>query len=112
MNYHIVKRAVKAKITKAETDPLGFSSVNSKFKANDIIAEIQVNTPDIIYAKEPADSAKNILGSKLFKDMDKKYKGIGGKGHLMYEKWRVLNAESSRAIAIAKKSREYYSLFR
>lgn len=107
------KGAISSKVTLAERDPLGFSSVNSKFNANGIRGEIQVNTPDMIYAKESADIAKLLLGDDLFKKMYTKYKGKGGDGHTFYEKWRIIaNKGSSIAKSIAKESKEYYTLFR
>ena len=79
---------------------------------NGLIAEIQVITPYMIYAKEPPKIAKQILGESMWNKIMQKTKLEGGLGHKFYEQWRLLNPKSKEAIEIAKKSVEYYGHFR
>lgn len=98
-----------------KTDPLGYSGYNTKYRAsNGHIAEIQINTPEMIYAKEPAESAIAQLGNKLYNQLNKQYNGIGGKGHLYYDEWAKARASQniSQANKIEKTSSSYYNLFR
>jgi hypothetical protein len=74
-----------------ESNPLGYSGnlINIK-TANGLTAEIQVNTPKMIYAKEKPENAKMILGEKKYNEISKQVGMAGGKGHDYYEKYRVL----------------------
>ena len=102
------------KFVDPKTDPLGYSGYNTKYRAsNGHIAEIQINTPEMIYAKEPAESAIKQLGDKLYNQLNKQYNGIGGKGHLYYDKWAKALGDGNFKLAesIASKSKTYYSKF-
>ena len=79
---------------------------------NGLIAEIQVITPYMIYAKEPPKIAKQLLGESMWNKITQKTKLEGGLGHKFYEQWRLLNPKSKEAIEIAKKSVEYYRHFK
>lgn len=79
---------------------------------NGLMAEIQVITPYMIYAKESPKIAKQILGESMWNKIMQKTKLEGGLGHKFYEQWRLLNPKSKEAIEIAKKSVEYYRHFR
>ena len=79
--------------------------------SNGLIAEIQVNTDRMIYAKEKPEDAKRILGEKRWKEIQKQTGMKGGLGHKYYEEWRVLDKADKKAQKIAEKSIEYYSLF-
>lgn len=91
---------------------MGYSGniVNIK-TSNGLIAEIQVNTAKMIYAKEKPVNAKRILGEKLWNEIHAQTGIGGGLGHKYYEQWRVLDKASEKAIEIAKKSVDYYSHF-
>ena len=91
---------------------MGYSGniVNIK-TSNGLIAEIQVNTAKMIYAKEEPVYAKRILGEKLWNEIYAQTGIEGGLGHKYYEQWRVLDKASEKAIEIAKKSVDYYSNF-
>ncbi|MEG1993375.1 MAG: hypothetical protein RRX93_06810 [Bacteroidales bacterium] len=91
---------------------MGYSGniVNVKTK-NGIIAEIQVNTDKMIYAKEKPSIAKSIIGEKRWAEIQKEVKVDGGLGHKLYEEWRVLHPKSIEAKSIAEKMRNYYSNF-
>lgn len=103
------------KFVDPKTDPLGYFGYNTKYRAsNGHIAEIQINTPEMIYAKEPAESAIKQLGNKLYNQLNKQYNRIGGKGHLYYDEWAKARASQniSQANKIEKTSSSYYNLFR
>lgn len=80
--------------------------------SNGLVAEIQVNTERMIYAKEKPDDAKHILGEKRWEKIRKQTDMEGGLGHKYYEEWRELDRASDKAQKIAQKSVEYYSYFR
>lgn len=79
--------------------------------SNGLIAEIQVNTDRMIYAKEKPEDAKRILEEKRWKEIQEQTGMEGGLGHKYYEEWRVLDKADKKAQKIAEKSIEYYSHF-
>ena len=78
---------------------------------NGLIAEIQVNTPKMIYAKEKPEDAKRILGVDLWNKIRKETGTEGGLGHKYYEAYRVLNPNSNEAKNLKALSEKYYSHF-
>jgi len=104
------------RFVKAEEDILGYSGGMVKVKTpNGQISEIQVNNPEMIFAKEPEEIAKVILGNSQYLKLQKRF-GKGGEGHKYYEEFRELikNKESNfnRLEEIQKESKEYYSRFK
>lgn len=93
---------------------MGYSGnvVNIK-TSNGLIAEIQVNTAKMIYAKEKPIDAKRILGNKLWNEIRKQTSVEGGLGHGYYEKARVLNPiiDKEKYDSIVEKSVSYYRHF-
>jgi hypothetical protein len=96
------------------SDPLGYSGANSVIRTKaGIPAEIQVNTPEMIYAKETPDIAKAILGEGKYTELaSKPGMPLGGRGHKLYEEWRSLPRNDPRRKAIAAESRAYYNQVR
>lgn len=91
---------------------LGYSGINSHIKTDaGLKGEIQVNTPEMIYAKEKPEIAKKMLGISLYNKISKKI-GKAGKGHEYFEKWRSLDDDSSEKKAIEKSCKKYYSKIR
>lgn len=93
---------------------MGYSGNIVNIKAsNGIIAEIQVNTAEMIYAKETPVTAKIILGENTWNEINKRIGVEGGLGHKYYEEARVLNpiTDAEKYNSIVKKSVEYYSHF-
>lgn len=81
--------------------------------SNDVVAEIQVNTSEMIYAKETPENAIRIIGSKRWEEISKEVNEPGGLRHQLYEQIRVLD-EASDMVLISKlqeQSIAYYSLF-
>ena len=79
--------------------------------SNGLIAEIQVNTPEMIYAKEKPEIAKGIIGEDVWNGIHKKTGLEGGRGHTLYEEFRVMKLDDPKRIEIEKESFEYYSHF-
>ncbi|MCK5871066.1 MAG: hypothetical protein KAG45_10650, partial [Methyloprofundus sp.] len=53
------EKGANVKIIDGKSDPLGYSGVNTTVKTNKgLTGEIQVNTPEMIYAKEPESMAR------------------------------------------------------
>lgn len=106
-------RGANVKIIDGAGDPLGYSGVNSTVKTRaGIPAEIQVNSPEMIYAKESEPLARGLLGDETYNAVAEKTGVPGGLGHKYYEEWRVLDKNSAEAKAIAEKSRAYYEAVR
>lgn len=99
---------------KEQNTILGYTGilVNVKYP-NGLWGEIQINSPQMIYAKEK--DARTILGDELYNKLEAF--GIeGGKGHEFYDEWRKLNPsvedELKRMREIERKSVEYYNQIR
>ena len=104
----------RVKTQSHDSNDLGYSGniINIK-TANGLTAEVQVNTPKMIYAKEKPQDARRILGDKKYNEIQKQTGFVGGRGHEFYEEYRVLNPKKDKAkmAEIAQKSKKYYSNF-
>lgn len=80
---------------------------------NGVVAEIQVNTPKMIFAKESEKHARAILGDELYDKIAKETGMEGGLGHKLYEQIRVLDkvADAEKKASLEKQMRDYYSHF-
>lgn len=78
---------------------------------NGVIEEIQVNTPKMIYAKEPPKIAKSIIGETAWNTIKKETGLEGGLGHKYYERYRIIDKESEEAQRLISLSVAYYSHF-
>lgn len=106
------ERFMRVKRQFAESDPLGYSGTIANVKAkNGVVAEIQINTERMIYAKEKPENAIRILGQKRWDEIHKATGLEGGLGHEYYEEWRLLVKESSRAGELQNLSKTYYAKF-
>lgn len=107
-----------AEVKKASNDALGYSGINTRIKSSSgHIGETQINTPEMIYAKEKPVDAKAILGEPLYNKIVEKTGVEGGKGHLFYEKWRDLYNKTDEVSIrkrkkIEKESKAYYNSIR
>lgn len=81
---------------------------------NNVVAEIQVNTAKMIYAKETEANAKRILGEELWNKIRKETNMVGGLGHKYYEEIRLLNkvTDMPKIERLKRLSEEYYAHFR
>ncbi len=106
---------LRVKVQSADSDPLGYSGTIANVKmSNGLIGEVQVNSAKMIYAKEPAASAKAILGNDKYNQIAKQTGKEGGLGHKLYEEYRILDPkkDAAKMAEIANKSKEYYKNFR
>lgn len=80
---------------------------------NGVVAEIQVNTPKMIFAKESERRARAILGNELYDKIANETGMEGGLGHKLYEQIRVLDkvADADKKAELEKQMKEYYSHF-
>ena len=93
----------------------GYTGVLGNIETSEgILCEIQVNSPEMIFAKSPPGEAKAIIGNKRWNEVRKATGQEGGLGHLFYEDYRVLHKVYEKAAReqLAKLSEEYYSHFR
>jgi len=105
------KNVINIKYKDVGSDVLGFKANLAKVKTPDgMIAEIQINTPDMVYAKEIAKDAKAILGEALYNETKKKVGFEGGEGHVFYEYWRSDNIKD--VFSIEQNSNGYYNVVR
>ena len=90
---------------------LGYSGTIINVRINGkLIAEIQLNTPQMIFAKHDTD-AETILGKDLYNKIKEKSPFEGGLGHKYYEEFRT-SKDIAKKAEIKKKSEEYYSKIR
>lgn len=77
--------------------------------SNRTFAEIQVNTPQMIYGKEK--DAKLILGEEIFNTIKSKSGLEHGLGHSWYDKARKLNKDTDKKLIfeLNKLQRDYYN---
>jgi len=97
-----------------DTDNLGYKGHAIIFKTkNGMYGEVQINTPEIIYAKETESSGRKMLGDKKYDEIAKRIGVKGGLGHKLFEEWRSLNDEKDlkRKKEIQNQSKQYYSHF-
>jgi hypothetical protein len=101
------------KIIDGAKDPLGYSGMNVSVRTESgLIGEVQINSPEMIFAKEPPELARAILGDAEYDRIVGSTGATGGLGHHYYEQWRSLPPGSPEADAIAAQSRAYYDQFR
>lgn len=104
------QQGASIKIHDAATHPLGYSGTNAFIKTEaGIYGEIQVNTPEMIYAKELPPVAKAILGEEKYAELTTK-PGMppAGRGHQLYEEWRSLPEGDPRRGLLEAESRAYH----
>lgn len=89
----------------------GYKGVITNIKTkNGIVAEMQVNSPGMIYAKSDKASALNVMSESQYNQIAKETGLPGGMGHIYYEKIRVLDAKVKRLNATDEEMSEYGAL--
>ena len=84
---------------------------------NGLTAEIQVNFPGMIYAKEPKEIALHYMSATKYNEIAKKTGLEGGLGHAYYEKIRVIPKQNMTAAQqkqrdeLIEQSKDYYKNF-
>lgn len=103
------EQGVAIKEIQASPQSLGYSGVNGTVKtASGITGEVQVNSPEMIYAKESPANARAILGDQAYDGIANQVGVPGGRGHALYEEYRSLPSGSPRGAEIEQESMEYY----
>ena len=102
----------QVKIVEGDKDPLGYSGMNIEVPTKHGHAETQINSPQMIYAKEKPSDARAILGDDVYDDLAGR-PGMpeGGKGHTYYEDYRVSKDPVHKA-KVAEESKAYYDSVR
>ncbi len=89
----------------------GFTNVNAKVTtSNGMVAEIQVNTPEMIYAGFDEATARNFLGDELYDYLDNNLDlpGGGGRSHEFYDTIRVM-PQGEQRVQASEEARAYHS---
>ena len=100
----------------------GYKGILANVKTeNGLVAEMQVNSPGMIYAKSDKKDALNVMTKETYNEIARKTKLKGGLGHKYYEEIRVLKAKAVKGEAtvaemeqiekLVKKSEDYYKNF-
>jgi len=93
--------------------PMGYTGLNAKIMTKaGMLAEIQVNSAKMIYAKETEVVAKSIIGEKKWNEIAAKTKLPCGLGHKLYEEYRVAPAGDPRLGRLEAESTAYYNQIR
>lgn len=97
-----------------QSTSMGYSGHLFKIWVRDgVKGEIQVNTPQMIYAKDR--KAKDILGADLFNKIKEKSGLPHGLGHGYYKEYRVLSVperQSAKGRELVEESKKYYERIR
>ena len=101
------------KIQDHTTNDRGWTGVNVTVKTKaGIPAEIQINSPEMIFAGFKTGDAKSIIGDSTYKAIEKKTGLPGGLSHLLYEGARTLPEGDQKAEMIKDLCRQYHNLIR
>jgi hypothetical protein len=87
-----------------------FSSVH--YKTPHGSSEIQVVTPDMVYANDREKKAREILGNSVVDSIKRHTNQVAGESHLFYEEYRLLAPDSPKAIKIATEAKKYHQSIR
>ena len=92
---------------------MGYSGVNGTMKTSSgLTGEIQVNSPEMIFAKESPANARAILGEETYNNIAGRAGVEGGRGHALYEQHRSLPVNDPLREGIAQESMSYYDHIR
>jgi hypothetical protein len=109
----LAARGAKVKRIEPASNAMGYSGVNATLPTKSgLTGEIQVNSPEMIYAKEPEPIARSIIGNADYDAIAAKTGVPGGQGHALYEEYRQLPSDSAEAGKLAQESRAYYDSVR
>jgi hypothetical protein len=103
----------RTKIQSANVDKMGYSGMIINVKTSPTtFAEIQLNTPQIIYGKSK--SCQKLIGDDLFYKIMNESGLEHGLGHKWYEEWRKLDfaTDAERMNKLEDMSKNYYEKLR
>lgn len=96
----------------------GYKGIIANMKTdNGTVAEMQVNSPGMIYAKVSKNSALKVMSEKQYNEIAEKTGLPGGLGHRFYEEIRVIDPQTAskaqllRREELVKESETYYKQF-
>ncbi len=95
---------------KFQSTSMGYTGTLVNVQLKGVKGEIQINTPQMIYAKD--NSAKSILSKELFEEIERKSGLECGLGHKYYEEWRLPSTTEERKRELEELSRKYYEAVR
>lgn len=103
---------VDIKIIDPERDPCGYSSTTVFVRTtNGRVAEIQINVPEVIYAKQSQSSVVRTISQARYDAIRNRFQLEGGLGHHLYELFRAPKPGQNTK-EIQDVSKEYYKYFR
>ncbi|MCF6202159.1 MAG: hypothetical protein L3J59_00605 [Methylococcaceae bacterium] len=85
-----IASSVNGKVTKAPIKPKDRAIEKIINDNAGLTGEIQVNTPEMIYAKEPESMARVLIGDDAYNAISSKTNVPEGQGHKFYVQWRQL----------------------
>jgi len=96
---------------------MGYSGTITNYNLpGGIKGEIQINTAEMIFAKELEQEAKNFLNEDVYREIKRRFDKAGlegGKGHTLYEDYRIITDKNSKmAKDLHQQSVDYYSKVR
>ncbi len=101
---------VKAVENKPNDNPCGYSGYNFALRlSNDLTGEIQVNIPEVLYGKGPAEDFRRAAGSLEWDRIRTRFQIESSLHHALYEIWRVDKAGRNglEAADLSKKYLDY-----
>jgi len=103
---------IQVKDVQAAQDPCGYSSTTVFVRTSTgRAAEIQINVPEIIYAKQSESSVTRVIGPGAYAAIRSRFRLEGGMGHALYEIYRAPRGGQDPQKA-ARLSKRYYDYFR
>jgi hypothetical protein len=109
-----IEQTFNVERVKQHSTPMGYTGhLLNVWVRDGVRAEIQINTPQMIYAKEV--QARSILGTETYKAIRSATGLPPGMGHKYYEQWRVMSSSeqaSKKGRDLMNKSRRYYDKIR
>lgn len=104
---------VSLSIIKAENTPVGYSGIHAKIATPaGPLAEMQIHTPEMIYANLPMNVARQALGAERYgqlRTFAQMHGYEGGQGHKYYEVYRAQNLSQAVREEARQAGRDYYS---
>ncbi len=103
----------KINVVTSKSNPRGWSMVNATIPTKaGIPAEIQINSPEMIYAGFKESEARSILGDSTYNAIEKRVGMRGGLSHILYEQVRTLPDANPRKTEVEDLCRQYHDIVR
>jgi hypothetical protein len=100
-------------VTTADSNARGWSMVQASIATKaGLRAEIQINSPEMIYAGFKESQAREILGNAAYNAIQGKAGIQGGLSHILYEQVRTLDKTNPRKAVVEDLCRRYHDIIR